>query len=177
MTLKPLDIKSRPLIVAVVSGGCHFSQDADGLSRRPQVVQALAENAVYVDPSRYSLHLERIAENNKTQVQSIRPLQGIRLRGMDFRDTPHHFLEDGRVVHEVLGMGPDITARLQEGLTGGLADSIVRTRVQFDLVGELYLEVVAGGLAVLSDPAQGIPESNSPSGIRGASPILWLLFS
>ena len=120
MTLRPLDIKSRPLIVAVVSGGCHFSQDADAaIAADPRLSQALADNAVYVDPSRYSLQLERIAENNRTQKYKVFVLyKASGFSGLDFRETPHfYFLEDGRVVHDVLGMGPDITARLREGLT------------------------------------------------------------
>ena len=120
MTLKPLDIKSRPLIVAVVSGGCHFSQDADAaIAADPGLSQALTENAIYVDPSRYSLPLEELAENNRTQKYKVFVLyKASGFGGLDFRQTPHfYFLNDGRVVHDVLGMGPDITAELREGLT------------------------------------------------------------
>jgi len=119
LTLQPLDIASRPTIVAVVSGGCHFSREAEAaIAADPRLSQALAESAIYIDPSVHAINLDEIAENNRTQKQKVRVLyKASGWPGLDFRRTPRfYFLKDGRVVHEVLGMGPNIAAELRAGL-------------------------------------------------------------
>ena len=119
MTLRPVDIVSRPVIVAVVSGGCHFSRDADeAIAANPDLSAALAEHTIYVDPSRYAVRLHALAENNRTKPYKVRVLyKEAGWRGLDFsRIARFYFLRDGRVVHDVVGMRPTIVEELRQGL-------------------------------------------------------------
>jgi hypothetical protein len=120
LTLQQVDIASRPIIVAVVSGGCHFSQEADAaIAADPRLSQALAEIAIYVDASPSASNLTAIAENNRTQKYKVRVLhKASGWPGLDFRRTPSfYFLKDGHIVHSVVGMGPNLAAELRMGLT------------------------------------------------------------
>ncbi len=119
LTLRPVDIVSHPTIVAVVDGGCHFSQDAEtAISADAKLSQALVENAIYVDPSLHVIDPDAIAESNRMHKYKVRILyKGSAWPGLDFSSTPHfYFLKDGRVVHEVPGMDSNIAAKLREGL-------------------------------------------------------------
>lgn len=120
LTLQQVDIASGPIIVAVVAGGCHFSREADAaIAADPRLSQALAETAIYVDPSPSANNLSAIAENNRTQKYKVRVLhKASAWPGLDFRATPSfYFLKDGHIVHSVVGMGPNLAAELSAGLT------------------------------------------------------------
>ncbi len=120
LTLEAVDLVSRPLIVAVVDAGCHFSQDADSvIAADPELSKAFAESAVNIYPAHYELNAEEVAETNrkgKARVKILYKASG--WKGFDFRGTPHfYFLKDGKVVDEIEGMHPaKFAAELKRGV-------------------------------------------------------------
>jgi hypothetical protein len=116
LTLVPVDIVSRPIVVAIVSGDCHFSNDADAaIAAAPDLARALAAHTLYIDPSLQSIHLEAIAESNRASDRKLHVLYRARgWPGLDFRRTPHfYFLKDGRIVDEIVGSDPQLVALLK----------------------------------------------------------------
>lgn len=120
LTLEAVDLVSRPLIVAVVDPGCHFSQDADAvIAADPELASAFARSAVNIYPAHYELDAEEVAQANRKGKARVRILyKASGWKGFDFRGTPHfYFLKDGKVVDEIEGMHPaKFAAELKRGV-------------------------------------------------------------
>lgn len=120
LTLEAVDLVSRPLIVAVVDAGCHFSQDADAaIAADPELASAFAGSAVHIYPAHFELNSDEVAQTNRKGKARVRILyKASGWKGLDFRGTPHfYFLKDGTVVDEIEGMHPTkFAAELKRGV-------------------------------------------------------------
>lgn len=109
LTLEAVDLAARPLIVAVVDPGCHFSQDSDAaIAADPELAEAFAGSALNIYPAHFHLNAEEIAETNKKGGRRVKILyKASGWRGFDFMGTPHfYFVKDGKVVDEIEGIDP-----------------------------------------------------------------------
>lgn len=120
LTLEAVDLASRPLIVAVVDPGCHFSQDADAaIAADPKIAAAFAGSAINIYPAHFDLNAEEVAETNgkgKARVKILYKASG--WKGFKFIGTPHfYFVKDGKIVDEIAGMIPStFAAALKRGV-------------------------------------------------------------
>lgn len=121
LTLEAVDLVSRPLIVAVVDPGCHFSQDADAaIAADPKLAEAFAGSALNIYPAHFDLNADEVAETNKKGNRRVRILyKASGWKGFEFMGTPHfYFLKDGKIVDEIYGIDPSkFAAELKRGVS------------------------------------------------------------
>jgi hypothetical protein len=119
LTYTPVDLIG-PMIVSVVSPGCHFSVDVvAAIESDPRLSRLFIDHAVNIDPAPYSLDAEALARVNrrgKFRYDILYRESG--WKGFTFSTTPRFFfVRDGKIVCTLDDVTPqNLRARIAEGL-------------------------------------------------------------
>jgi hypothetical protein len=119
LTYMPVDLTG-PMIVSVVSPGCHFSRDVVAeIESDPKLSKLFTDHAINIEPAPYRLdagELARINRNGKFRYTILYREAG--WKGFTFSAIPRfYFVRHGKIVHEIDDVTPqDLRAKLAEGL-------------------------------------------------------------
>lgn len=119
LTYAPIDLAG-PIIVSVVSPGCHFSNDLVRLIEdAPELSRLFRKYAVNIDPATYRVDAAGLAHiNRKGSFRYTVLYRGADWKGFDFSYTPQfYFVKGGAILYRFDGQHKDdFKARLAEGL-------------------------------------------------------------
>ena len=119
LTYVPVDLAG-PIIVSVVSPGCHFSNDLVRLIEgAPDLARLFRKYAVNIDPSTYGVDAAELAHvNRRGRFRYTVLYRGAGWKDFDFSHTPQfYFVKGGAILYKFGGADKDdFKARLAEGL-------------------------------------------------------------
>lgn len=119
LTYAPVDLTG-PVIVSVVSPGCHFSNDlVQRIETDPALVSLFRDHAVNIYPAFYSLRTAELARLNREGRFRYAVLhRATDWNGFDFSSTPQfYFVKGGKIVHHIRSVKPDeLGVKLEAGL-------------------------------------------------------------
>lgn len=119
LTYTPVDLTG-PMIVSVVSPGCHFSNAVVGMIESdPKLSKLFMDHAISIEPAAYSLATEEITKvNRKGKFRYSILYRESDWKDFSFSTIPQfYFVSGGRIVHQFDAVTPpEFRARLAEGL-------------------------------------------------------------